>query len=141
MRIGELAERTGVSVRALRYYEEQGLLGSERTGSGQRQYGEPAVDRVRLIQQLYGAGMSSASILELLPCVVTGIATPEMLERMREHRASVVRQIAELQDTLLRFDAVMANAVTSHDTGVSCHMANGQDTPGDQIVAVSMTNR
>ncbi|MGI5502610.1 MerR family transcriptional regulator [Lentzea sp. CA-135723] len=124
MRIGELAERTGVSARALRYYEEQGLLGSERSGSGQRQYGEPAVDRVLLIQQLYGAGITSASILELLPCVATGIATPQMLERLSEHRASVVRQIEELQATLQRFDAVMAYAVTSHDSGVPCHKAS-----------------
>ena len=34
MRIGELATTTGVSVRALRYYEEQGLLKAERTASG-----------------------------------------------------------------------------------------------------------
>ena len=36
MRIGEVAERAGVSTRALRYYEEQGLLESDRTSSGQR---------------------------------------------------------------------------------------------------------
>lgn len=34
MRIGEVAERAGVSVRALRYYEEQRLLGATRTGGG-----------------------------------------------------------------------------------------------------------
>jgi len=38
VRIGELAERTGVSVRSLRYYETKGLLGSERTSGGQREY-------------------------------------------------------------------------------------------------------
>ncbi|MGW0212157.1 MerR family transcriptional regulator [Streptomyces sp. NPDC003233] len=71
MRIGELAARTGVSVRALRYYEEQHLLSSERSPSGQRHYSHDAVDRVLLIQQLYAAGLPSKSIVELLPCVVT----------------------------------------------------------------------
>lgn len=54
MRIGELAVRVGVSVRALRYYEEQHLLVSERSPSGQRQYQDDAVDRVQLIQRHYG---------------------------------------------------------------------------------------
>ncbi|ANS63134.1 transcriptional regulator, MerR family [Streptomyces lincolnensis] len=52
MRIGEVAEQAGVSVRALRYYEEQGLLGSMRTSGRQRQYADGAVERVRMIQQL-----------------------------------------------------------------------------------------
>jgi DNA-binding transcriptional MerR regulator len=74
MRIGELAARTGASVRSLRYYEQQGLLAPDRSLSGQRHFPESAVDRVQLIQQLYAAGLSSKSILDLLPCVVNGRA-------------------------------------------------------------------
>ncbi|MGW6448525.1 MerR family transcriptional regulator [Lentzea sp. NPDC055074] len=120
MRIGELAERTGVSVRALRYYEEQRLLTSERSASGQRQYGENAVARVRLIQQLYGAGISSASILEMLPCVVTGVAAPEVMTKLLGHRSSVVKQIEELQETLLQLDEVIAGATEAYATGKPC---------------------
>lgn len=120
MRIGELAERTSVSVRALRYYEEQGLLASERSGSGQRRYEESAVARVRLIQQLYGAGISSASILEMLPCVVTGVAAPEVLSKLHGHRSSVVKQIEELQETLLQLDRVIAGATEAYATGKPC---------------------
>jgi DNA-binding transcriptional MerR regulator len=120
MRIGELATKTGVSVRALRYYEEQGLLASERSEGGQRHYGDKAVDRVRTIQQLYAAGISSASILEMLPCLVTGVASPEVLARLREHRSSVLRQIDELQETLLQLDSVIAGAVKAHASGVPC---------------------
>jgi DNA-binding transcriptional MerR regulator len=120
MRIGELATKTGVSVRALRYYEEQGLLASERSESGQRQYGENAADRVQLIQQLYAAGISSAAILEMLPCVVTGVASPHVLAKLREHRSSVVRQIEDLQGTLQQLDSVIAGAVKARETGVPC---------------------
>ncbi|MGC3863462.1 MerR family transcriptional regulator [Micromonospora chersina] len=96
MRIGDLATRTGVSVRALRYYEEQGLLASTRSESGQRLYGDAAADRVRLIQQLYGAGLSSKTIVELLPCVDAKVSTPESRERLAAERDRINTQIAEL---------------------------------------------
>ncbi len=44
MRIGDVAHRAGVSARALRYYEQRGLLVADRTPSGQRSYPESAVD-------------------------------------------------------------------------------------------------
>ena len=120
MRIGELATKTGVSVRALRYYEEQGLLNAERSESGQRHYPDQAIGRVRLIQQLYAAGISSASILEMLPCVVTGEASPHVLTKLHEHRSSVVRQIEDLRETLHQLDSVIAGAVKAHESGVPC---------------------
>lgn len=76
MRIGEVAERAGVSVRALRYYEEQRLLPADRSAGGQRQYPDSAVERVRLIQQLYAAGLASATVREVLPCVDSGEVPP-----------------------------------------------------------------
>lgn len=96
MRIGDLATRTRVSVRALRYYEEQGLLPAGRSESGQRHYEEKAVNRVRLIQQLYGAGLSSKTIAELLPCVDANVSTPESRERLAAERDRINAQIAEL---------------------------------------------
>ncbi|BBH66665.1 MerR family transcriptional regulator [Actinoplanes sp. OR16] len=96
MRIGDLATRTQVSVRALRYYEEQGLLVSTRSESGQRKYGDSAVNRVRLIQQLYGAGLSSKTIADLLPCVDAGVSTPESRERLAVERDRINTRIAEL---------------------------------------------
>ena len=96
MRIGDLATRSRVSVRALRYYEEQGLLASTRSRSGQRLYADAAVNRVRLIQQLYGAGLSSKTIAELLPCVDAKVSTPESRERLLAERDRINAQIAEL---------------------------------------------
>jgi DNA-binding transcriptional MerR regulator len=66
MRIGEVAERAGVSVRALRYYEEQGLVLAGRGPGGHRQYPESAVERVKFIQLLYAAGLTSKATLEEL---------------------------------------------------------------------------
>jgi DNA-binding transcriptional MerR regulator len=117
MRIGELAGTAGVSVRALRYYEEQGLLTAERTRSGQRVYPPEAVDRVQLIQQLYAAGLTSRTILELLPCVDAGVRTPESQARLAAERDRIDRQIAGLVATRDRLDQVIAIAA---DDSHSC---------------------
>jgi DNA-binding transcriptional MerR regulator len=123
MRIGELATRTGVSVRALRYYEQHDLLAARRSPSGQRLYAQDAVDRVLLIQQLYAAGLSSRTIVELLPCVVDGDATPELLDRLSAERDHIDKKLAELADTRDRLDSVIAGATTNLRTGRSCRAA------------------
>jgi DNA-binding transcriptional MerR regulator len=94
-------------VRALRYYEEQGLLAPARSRSGQRLYGDAAVNRVRLIQQLYGAGLSSRTIAELLPCVDAKVSTPESRERLVAERDRIDAQIAELIVTRDRLDDII----------------------------------
>lgn len=91
MRIGELARRTGVSQRSLRYYEQQGLLASDRTPGGQREYPERAVDRVIRIQELYAAGLTSRTIASLLPCMrddggPAPQATPRLLTELSAER-------------------------------------------------------
>ncbi len=69
MRIGELAEATGVSSRSLRYYEEHGLIRSERTSGGWRDFDPSMVDRVVMIQHLFAAGLGSSTIDQVLPCL------------------------------------------------------------------------
>ncbi|WP_158892747.1 MerR family transcriptional regulator [Amycolatopsis anabasis] len=118
MRIGELARRTGVTTRAVRYYEEQGLLASERSSSGQRHYTEAAVDRILVIRELYAAGLSSKTIAELTPCVIDGKATPELLHRLAMERDHLDRHIADLAHTRDRLDAVIAGASSTLHTGI-----------------------
>lgn len=120
MRIGELAARTGVSVRSLRYYDAQDLLAPERSPSGQRHFPESAVDRVMLIQQLFAAGLPSKSIVDLLPCVVDGRATPELLDRLSAERDRIDSQIGDLLSTRSMLDTVIANATVNWRTGKRC---------------------
>ena len=107
MRIGELAKQSGVSVRALRYYEEQGLLESERTPGGQREFESSAVDRVRFFQTLYAAGLSSRRIAELLPCIDTGGTTKEQQAMLQAERESLAQRMAELREASARLDEVI----------------------------------
>lgn len=69
MRIGELSDRTGASRRSLRYYEQQGLLVSTRSSSGQRCYDDEHVQRVALIRAFLAAGMPSRTIAQMVPCM------------------------------------------------------------------------
>ncbi|MCU7724955.1 MerR family transcriptional regulator [Actinoplanes sp. KI2] len=98
MRIGDLATRTGVSVRSLRYYEEQGLLTSTRSPSGQRHYTEHEIARVTFIQRLYAAGLSSRTIAELLPCVDSPSEqnTDAAWDRMMRERDRITEHLEEL---------------------------------------------
>lgn len=57
MKIGELAERTGVSARMLRYYEQQHLLTPGRSANGYRSFAPGDVDRVQQIRALLDAGL------------------------------------------------------------------------------------
>ncbi|MFI1159104.1 MerR family transcriptional regulator [Streptomyces sioyaensis] len=118
MRIGELGSRTGVSIRSLRYYEEQGLLSSSRSASGQRHYTEEEVERVAFIQRLYAAGLSSRTIAELLPCVDTPSEenSDAALERMALERDRLSEHIADLIRTRDALDALMTTARRHRET-------------------------
>jgi DNA-binding transcriptional MerR regulator len=72
MRIGEISEATGVSVRMLRYYEEQGLLTPSRTPSGQRVYQAETVETVGRIRRLLAAGLGTRTIRTVLACACGG---------------------------------------------------------------------
>ncbi|GAB3934162.1 MerR family transcriptional regulator [Micromonospora vulcania] len=103
MRIGELAIASGVSVRSLRYYEQQGLLTSERTSGGQRRYRDDAVQRVGLIQRLYSAAVCSEKIAELLPSF-DGRQSPELRASLLIEKARIdgmIRDLEQARDVLL----------------------------------------
>ncbi|MFI9763870.1 MerR family transcriptional regulator [Streptomyces sp. NPDC051963] len=72
MLISELAELTGVSARALRHYEDRGLLAPTRNGNGYRDYAESDVTRVAQIKMMISAGLGTSTIQRYLGCARTG---------------------------------------------------------------------
>jgi DNA-binding transcriptional MerR regulator len=116
MKIGELARRTGVSERSLRYYEQQGLLTADRTPGGQREYPERAVDRVVRIQELFAAGLHSKKIGQLLPCMrdadggPSEIATPQLVADLTGERERIDKMIADLANSRDVLDEVISAA-------------------------------
>lgn len=114
MRIGELARRTGVNHRLLRYYEEQNLLTPARHESRYRDYTEADVLRVAHIRNLLAAGLSTKTIADVLPCMDTEgdrvIANdcPELLADLHRERARIATAIAELQTAQSALDEIIA---------------------------------
>ncbi len=101
LRIGQLAERAGVSPDLIRHYERLGLLPkAERTSGGYRQFSHAAIDRVQLIRSAVRVGFSLRQLAAFLgerqaggaPCGKVRDAAERIL-------ASVDLQIAELQTT------------------------------------------
>lgn len=113
MRIGELAKVTGVSTRALRYYEEQGLLPAVRLGNGYRDYDEQAARRVAFIQDLYSAGLSSEVIREIIPCAGGEHPTGDcsaLHDRVRQVRDRLARQEQQLAQQRQVLDSYLSGA-------------------------------
>lgn len=69
LRIGELAQATGTTPRAVRHYERAGLVTSLRAHNGYRIYDENAVVRVRNIRHLLSVGLTLEDVRAFLPCL------------------------------------------------------------------------
>jgi DNA-binding transcriptional MerR regulator len=118
MRIGELARRTRISERALRYYEEQQLLRPVRRPSGYREYREADVRTVRNIRTLLAAGLNTTTIAEVLPCMVEdgealAPACPELATILTLDRDRISTAINDLQAARDILDAIIAAAARS----------------------------
>nr|WP_228514580.1 MerR family transcriptional regulator [Frondihabitans sp. VKM Ac-2883] len=102
-----MASIVNASVRAIRYYEEQGLLRSGRTGRGHRVYDSDAVWRVRTIQQLYAAGLSSKTIRELDTCLGPRLLTPAQIDGLRAELKQLDAKATELGKARRRLAAII----------------------------------
>ncbi|GAB3691267.1 MerR family transcriptional regulator [Nocardiopsis oceani] len=126
VRIGELARRAGVSTRALRYYEEQGLLRPRRQANGYRAYSEGDVDLVRRIRVLLAAGLNSEMAREVLPCStddgqVVAPACGELVTELVKERDRITGRIDELQSARSSLEAIIeaGQAAVSQPSGTT----------------------
>jgi DNA-binding transcriptional MerR regulator len=113
MKIGELSRRTGVSVRMLRYYEDEGLLAPRRTGSGYRDYGPAEEETVRRIIMLGSAGMKLETIQRLLPCVRNNDPAFTPCNELRRILAQQVGLIDERIEMLSQSRTILAGYLAS----------------------------
>lgn len=111
MKIGELAERVGVNVQTVRYYERRNLLPEpERTESGYREYDEHDIHRLQFILRAKDLGFTLSEIRELMELRVDPDRTAEdvrkhALEKIADTDARI-RDLQEIRAGLQRLVAI-----------------------------------
>jgi len=98
MRIGELASAAGLSPKALRFYEQSGLLPEpDRTRSGYRDYGASALPRLRFIRSAQGAGLTLSEIARIISVREdTGPPCAHVTALLDQHAHDLDERIADL---------------------------------------------
>lgn len=105
MSIGDVVARSGVAASALRFYEDKGLIGSERTAGDQRRFHRDVLRRVAFIRVAQRVGLSLdeiASALESLPTSRTPTARDwdRLSRRWRERLDERIALLHTLRDDL-----------------------------------------
>ena len=114
MRIGELAERAGISAKAIRYYEQIGVLAPPaRTSSGYRDYGHAALGRLEFVRAAQAVGLTLGEIRQVIAFRDDGQEPCEHVAGLLQRRAAELEaRIAELQQLRGELDRLARRATT-----------------------------
>lgn len=116
MKIGEAARAGGVSARALRYYEDEGLITPERGANGYRYYSPAMIDRVRVIRYLAHSGLPMKLIQAVLPHLPAeprqSAVCAAFLAQVEKCRDGLAERIASLAAQQAALEAFLGTART-----------------------------
>jgi DNA-binding transcriptional MerR regulator len=137
--IGQVAERTGLSVHALRFYEREGLLADQvrRESNGRRVYSEDDVGWLAMCIKFRSSGMPLETIRRYTELVRQGSGNErDRLELLRSHQEHVAAQIEELQECM----RVINHKVSIYEEHVaagtaSCLWTAPDEEPGKELSA------
>ena len=122
MQISEFAEKAGVSPRALRHYEDRGLLAPARDTNGYRSYSATDILRVAQITTMIAAGLGTDTIRRYIACAQTGDhgvsleMCPDLraeLDALAERLDAQVSALRETRRRLCTLSSDSPQAVTS----------------------------
>src|SRR5512134_1782277 len=131
MTIGEVADRSGVAASALRFYEDRGLINSERAGSGHRRYPRPVLRRIAFIVFAQRVGLSLEEIgAELAKLPADRAPTRRDWSRLSSGwSARIDDRIAELERLKRGLTECIGCGCLSLER---CKLANPQDRAADR---------
>jgi DNA-binding transcriptional MerR regulator len=134
--IGQVADRTGLSVHALRFYEREGILAFpiERALGGRRVYSEQDIEWLAVCMTLRASGMPLPVIRQYADLVREGAGNEEdRLALLRQHQQQVIGQIQALTDCL----GVISSKVRVYEDhlaqGTECLDATASSAVGEAI--------
>ncbi len=118
LRVGQLAEQSGKTVRAIHFYEELGLLTpSRRTKGGFRLYDHDALLRIQWIDRLQELGFSLPEVREFLSDLRSAGSGPAAMHRLRSF---YVRKLVETREALARLASLETELTESVQYLESC---------------------
>lgn len=127
MKIGELADTTGLAASRIRFYEESGLLVAKRLPNGYREYGEGASQRLALIRTGQELGFSLAEIRQMLGALEQPDTSRTLilarLEKKSRDIAAMQERLALHQKELTRLTDILSR----HDDQSVCTPAKGRE--------------
>jgi len=129
--IGEVARRSGVAPSALRFYEEQGLIGSARSAGRQRRYARQVLRRVAFIRVAQSVGLNLAEIRRVLAALPDG-RTPNRTDWARLARGwqpLIDERIAALERLRGRLTSCIGCGCLSLKV---CRLYNPDDAAGER---------
>jgi MerR family transcriptional regulator, copper efflux regulator len=114
VRIGELAARAGISTKAIRYYEQIGILTSPaRTASGYRAYDQTALGRLGFVRAAQALGLTLGEIRQIIAFRDGGAAPCAHVTALLQQRAAELgARIAELQQLRGELEQLAERAAT-----------------------------
>jgi DNA-binding transcriptional MerR regulator len=131
LKVGELAKRTGKTVRAIHLYEELGLLApAVRSKGGFRLYHGKAVKRIDWIQKLQDLGFSLTEIKAFLRDWEQSDTAPKAMARVREIFADKLRETQETVARLQRLVGDLNETLAYMDSCRSCEPSHIQSECG-----------
>ena len=131
LRIGELAELTGITASAIRYYEKEGVLhSSQRTEGGSRRFDHSAVLRLHMVRSLQNLGFSLADIPAMLRDADSNVDHERVMSQLDQRLNEVSGLIHNLQQQHDRL--AQLKAVLSHN------WSQGRCLSDEELVALSM---
>ena len=112
MKIGELATKTGLSAKTIRYYEGIGILPEPaRSANGYRAYDRQVIDRIGFIRDAQSAGLTLTEIQLILELRDEGESTcHHTIALLESHLDEVDGQLAELSRTRVRLQGMIEGA-------------------------------
>ncbi len=146
LKIGQLAQATGVSAKTIRYYEQVGVLPpANRTIAGYRQYAEQSLHRLLFVRRARTLGLSLQNLKSLTATLDDGPGAkvrPRLLGLIREQLSSVQQQISDLRLFQRQLEQIEQRLLTprpaDHSAGCRClelddvaaHSDNERDPAG-----------
>jgi MerR family transcriptional regulator, copper efflux regulator len=121
LRVGDLARRTGKTVRALHLYEEHGLLAPvERSGGGYRMYNRASELRVRWIDKLQQMGFSLTDIKQIVKDIDRSASAPDAMQRVQDLFRVKLEETREQLRKLTALEAELTASLTYLETCDTC---------------------